>query len=234
MSLVLHLVCHNDNGVIWETDNIFITHSWHAMRNANWLALHEHRSLPSYRQGRILNRWLDENRRGRYIFRVEWCENFARWPNPSTSGVLQYGDYETSFENPVMTEESLGAEETATDHNVLNHVMPDMTVDTGGHLYIMGWDDDIESLKIGQSDDPALQAMTFGDGSSRRLCILRVWQNKGHLAPLICTMFSTKRIQDSATGEAWFRIGDTQARSCIEIVIAMYASVHAILAIDDF
>ncbi|KFB08461.1 hypothetical protein [Nitratireductor basaltis] len=57
-----HFVCAKDHGVTFESDGRFRSRSWvvaeenvaNSLRNGAYIALHESRSLPSYRQGKIV------------------------------------------------------------------------------------------------------------------------------------------------------------------------------------
>jgi len=69
--VAMHFACRDDTGVMDDGDGVFRTGSWkvkpeHA-ETVEYVSLHSSRSLPSYRQGRVLASYESPFEPGRFV-----------------------------------------------------------------------------------------------------------------------------------------------------------------------
>lgn len=92
----LHYVCRANLNVKEREDGLFESGIWHvghkSAHSAVEVYLHESRDLPSFRQGKVVDRWTEEYRPGqmRFIFLLEPLVTSMGWEG-NGSGEKGYG-----------------------------------------------------------------------------------------------------------------------------------------------
>jgi transcriptional regulator with XRE-family HTH domain/predicted RNase H-like HicB family nuclease len=80
----IHFVCRDDKGVSELADGTFESRAWRVSRAnveaAEYIALHQSKASPSYRQGRIIGYRFDTKRPDRYVFVCEAEPTSLAWP----------------------------------------------------------------------------------------------------------------------------------------------------------
>lgn len=80
----IHLLCRDDLGVTELEDGTFETRAWRVdekwLHSAAYVALHQRKSEPSYRQGRLIEFRVDAERSDRYLLVVEPEGASVQWP----------------------------------------------------------------------------------------------------------------------------------------------------------
>lgn len=84
----IHFVCKDGKGVTDLADGTFESRAWRVGRPnveaAEYIALHQSKATPSYRQGRIVGYRFDAQRPNRYVFVCEPEPIRLAWPGSTT------------------------------------------------------------------------------------------------------------------------------------------------------
>jgi addiction module HigA family antidote len=86
----IHVVCCDDEGITLLSDGRFESRTW-AVSDPNtkaidYIALHQQRGLPSYRQGRVIGIRRDTARPERFVFVCEPESTRLPWPGSARGG----------------------------------------------------------------------------------------------------------------------------------------------------